>query len=1361
MGDLLRLFEQYKEDPLVIGLVGIVLGAILTKLIPAIWSFLYAFTIWLGKKVGGRFSFRDFEKSYLDWLVTEHSELKLTGIVTSDEAKKPKLEQVFVSLQLGRERDLDSTRGEPIEYLILQETIPSWNELRRLLLLQKSIVKDSEERKAIDAVLSNLSRQVFISRINKLKNLYNICITALRFLVPLSFLKTMIVLDEKANRKDWIKSHKDSFQDSVGDYQLRSILSQQRVAILGGPGTGKTTLLQYIALTYARERASDPKLRERGILKKRLGTASWRLPVFIRLSSIASMLLDSPDKDRSPSILDVLPRILPPDLQLGGIAYRYFAKQFKKGRCIVLLDGLDEVPTDEELKSVVRAIESLVVKYSLNQFTVTSRVAGWRTGISGDFAVHYVNDLTDKQVETFIDTWYAAVERNSVVGRLKDEGHAARKARERRSAQRAEDLKTTLHDNVGIRRLATNPMLLSIIALVHRSLATLPKERGKLYGQCSKILLEQWDISRGIRVDDTNLKLEQKEAVMRRLAIAYHTGEIGDRGGGREATRADVNKVIAQILPNLGRPPGDSAHLLQMLIERSGILVERRRDFLSFGHHTFQEYFTAQFLAAGERSWQRDFLLRPEIIVSVWWHEIILLYSSLLSDSSKFIRLILDQPLDDLCYIKLRLAALSLWEATCVEQTEVRQIVAKQVFKVRSKGDSTNVESLSFPEVIEYLLVWAKGNKWFSHAAIAKVRTAETEIDQASLYQELISSLDDSQVAIREAAFECLPFLDASLLQNVLTDKALSIIKTNNIHFLLRALLSIEELPKVFRDERVIGALLELLEGDDGKEISAAIGILKRINLEAIPTEALIKTLNKLSNNAPAKVEPYAFVLNLVSHREVKDEYVNAFFEFLVGDNPRLSGEAQTATIHITDAKLASALLDRIFSFIETKSISIKYDAILIAVSNLGYKGEIRAHILKEVFTKLKSKASRIAAIRALTAAGKMVKSTTLMDKELLFFFDSNNRSEKQVAFSLLRQIGKPRVSQSLIDRILRELSANDVETRIEAARTLVVAEGTPFKQTVINNLIRLASDSNADVRIVSLESITALSQGAVTGPSINCILSLLNDGDLAVQMAAVKAIERIGLLIPAPEYIDKVLAILRKAVKNKDRYTSIFFVVFVLSRRRKLFTRYDFIELIGVLARLGSQAEPVRVFNEILRILNQGSHLLSIDLLLNPISKKRKTDIDWLPVYTTGAIGSELKAFLTDVGRVPKKQSQDEKLNDYMVEIVNLGGQLPLDVLSTQILNAMNDGEMLTRVTGLILLAVLAEDDMNDAVKIHVVKCLEDKELEVRLGALEAAASMARGSSRGMLLNGILKRLRDTNQEVRERAWKAIQEVV
>jgi predicted NACHT family NTPase len=83
---------------------------------------------------------------------------------------------------------------------------------------------------------------------------------------------------------------------------------------------------------------------------------------------------------------------------------RYFLRQLAKGNCIVLLDGLDEVATETEFPAVVRAIESMAVKYAGNQFLLTSREAGWRGGVGAHLSIFYVNDLTDHQIETFIDS---------------------------------------------------------------------------------------------------------------------------------------------------------------------------------------------------------------------------------------------------------------------------------------------------------------------------------------------------------------------------------------------------------------------------------------------------------------------------------------------------------------------------------------------------------------------------------------------------------------------------------------------------------------------------------------------------------------------------------------------------------------------------------------------------------------------------------------------------------------------------------------------------------------------------------------------------------------------------------------------
>ncbi len=53
-------------------------------------------------------------------------------------------------------------------------------------------------------------------------------------------------------------------------------------------------------------------------------------------------------------------------------------------------------------------------------------------------------------------------------------------------------------ENIGVRQLASNPLMLTILALIHRAGARLPSRRVELYELAVKTLLEDWELSRGI-----------------------------------------------------------------------------------------------------------------------------------------------------------------------------------------------------------------------------------------------------------------------------------------------------------------------------------------------------------------------------------------------------------------------------------------------------------------------------------------------------------------------------------------------------------------------------------------------------------------------------------------------------------------------------------------------------------------------------------------------------------------------------------------------------------------------------------------------------------------------------------------------
>lgn len=718
--------------------ITILLTFALTKFLPALLATLKSSLTWLGGRIGGRFSYNSFQQQYLDWLVTDLQELRLTGIVSAEDSKRPKLDQVYLSLRLENTNTIE-TINPPHNSNSATLNIKTWQDATDLLRTHEQCCRNKPQETSFTSppTLAHLKKSLRAAKAATKK-------------LP----STDPTTSEEHSVKQWIASNLEHFDPTMGDFQLRQLIkNHNKIAILGSPGAGKTTLLQHIALSFARERTGDKKLRRKNSLKNSLGKISWKTPVFIRLTSIASQLATRTDNKPDLTILDALASTLPPDLQALPEAKNYFASQLKKGRCVVLLDGLDEVPSNQEFEATTRAIQSMVAFYPRNKYIITSRIAGWRTGAGPGFQVSYVDDLSDAQIETFVETWYEAVERNAIPGRLEDESPSEKKARSRRANQKAQGLKSTLQTNIGIRRLATNPMLLSIIAVVHRSLATLPRERSKLYNQCSQILLDQWDFSRGLRVDDTGLRLEQKQAIMRRLAYALHTGEIGDPGGGREASSEQFETIISNMLPGLSKPPESASRLLKRLLERSGLLIERSRNSISFAHHTFQEYFTAQYLSDLGSEAGAVFLANKDRILSDWWREVALLLSGLLPDSGHFIKLIERTEVDDIFLRTTRMAALCASEAIAIADKSVRDSIVQKSLSVRQSHNSPRVPQTE--PVGDYVLRWAKSTTWLPQAA-RLTQTISPEIFKSKLRSLTSSKSKSHNPETLEALLVCI-----------------------------------------------------------------------------------------------------------------------------------------------------------------------------------------------------------------------------------------------------------------------------------------------------------------------------------------------------------------------------------------------------------------------------------------------------------------------------------------------------------------------------------------------------------------------------------------------------------------------------
>ena len=89
------------------------------------------------------------------------------------------------------------------------------------------------------------------------------------------------------------------------------------------------------------------------------------------------------------------------------------------------------------------------------------------------------------EVERFLLRWYDAYEHDR-------DPTLAPEAVQSRAAGRVAGLLPQLMDTPSVKRLAANPLLLTILVLIYENVGKLPNRRARLYETCTKTLLESW-----------------------------------------------------------------------------------------------------------------------------------------------------------------------------------------------------------------------------------------------------------------------------------------------------------------------------------------------------------------------------------------------------------------------------------------------------------------------------------------------------------------------------------------------------------------------------------------------------------------------------------------------------------------------------------------------------------------------------------------------------------------------------------------------------------------------------------------------------------------------------------------------------
>ena len=378
------------------------------------------------------------------------------------------------------------------------------------------------------------------------------------------------------------------------------------LVVLGDPGAGKSTLLKVLALACAEGRA-----------RERLGLEGEWLPILLPLAAYAAALR----KSEECSLLAFLPdyfRMRGLDCDLGPL----LADALLQGRALVFLDGLDEVL--EGRTFVAARVEDFFRQYAPagNRLVITSRFVGYRDAplrAEGLTAVTLV-DFRREQIEQFAHNWCHAFEVTT---------HGDTPEAHRAAEAEKDELLQAIFSSPGVERLASNPLLLTILALFKRQGVTLPHRRVELYELYLRTLITAWSQARALDRRPVGPEMDYLETAQVLAPLALWLRETHPGAG--MAPQVEVENWLAQYYQNeWGMVRGEARQKARGFLEAvhhySNLLVERGEGTYGFIHLTLEEYLAAQGIAQrGQLDVGNTVKALHEHLTDPAWHETTLL----------------------------------------------------------------------------------------------------------------------------------------------------------------------------------------------------------------------------------------------------------------------------------------------------------------------------------------------------------------------------------------------------------------------------------------------------------------------------------------------------------------------------------------------------------------------------------------------------------------------------------------------------------------------------------------------------------------------------------------------------------------
>lgn len=463
-------------------------------------------------------------------------------------------------------------------------------------------------------------------------------------------------------------------------FESIEILNHRSLVILGDPGSGKSTLLKYLSTKITELRKSEHLLKN-------------IVPIFFRLSDYS----DFYKKDRK-SIYEYITNYF--DNQYQNI----YKENFEYSNMLILMDGLDEIAETSLRLKVTEQVMDLIARYPNNRYIVTSRIVGYQESKLGGSFVHYkLLPFRKDQIKIFSDQWYKSIAANTD----KNFEHAK---------IQSESLYKSIYRNPSVFKLASNPLLMTIISMIHYQGKKLPSKRVELYEISTETFLEHWV---QLRITNDNQLKDKAEIVEILAPIAF---EIHKTKSNALIEENEFKEKFLKYFINIhtNKTLHEAKYIcngfINFLRQQTGFFYEKGVDdegnrFYGFMHLTFEEYLAAiEFVSR----WSEKEILIEDYIFQPRWTEIIRLAASQIrlsfkgkagrTQTSNFIEDILnvkDEFMD--AYRPLQIACLIISDDVSISDELLNRIFDEIINILSTKNYFTLIKSFSklFSELLQ------------------------------------------------------------------------------------------------------------------------------------------------------------------------------------------------------------------------------------------------------------------------------------------------------------------------------------------------------------------------------------------------------------------------------------------------------------------------------------------------------------------------------------------------------------------------------------------------------------------------------------------------------------------------------------